>query len=151
MASVSFVKRAPLVICRRSLPSVTSVGTSVRRSLPWVLPGYFRSPMIPTPPPLPGSPGEQQAPSSETSRLLLGRGGRAKVVVIKSWPWCVLRVSVVLSSSLSLSPFLFSFVCRHWPPFGRRLAAAAMWVNSWPQLPKRVVCFWAGAVGRRWW
>ena len=21
------------------------------------------------------------------------------------------------------------FVCKHWPPFGRRLAAAAMWVN----------------------
>ena len=43
------------------------------------------------------------------------------------------------------------FVCKHWPPFGRRLAAAAMWVNNRPHLPKRVVCFWAGVVGRRWW
>ena len=38
-----------------------------------------------------GHVGKQRAPASEASRLLLGRGGRAKVVVIKSWPWCVLR------------------------------------------------------------
>ena len=66
-----------------------------------------------------GHVGKQQAAASEASRLLLGRGGRAKVVVIKSWPWCVLRVSVVLSSSLSL--LFFFLLCAN---IGHRLAAA---------------------------
>ena len=59
---------------------------------------------------------EQQTPAPKASRFLLGRGGRAKVVVIESWLWWVLRVFVVLS--LSLSFVLLS------ANIGHRLAAA---------------------------
>ena len=36
--------------------------------------------------------------------------------------------------------FFETSLCKHWPPFGRRLAAVAMWVNNMPQLPKRGLC-----------
>ena len=66
-----------------------------------------------------GHVGKQRAPASEASRLLLGRGGRAKVVVIKSWPWCVLRVCRSLFLSLSFSVFFcVQTLATVWPPPG---------------------------------